>query len=270
MSTYGESFRIIDYGSLPRINGILIESIWGKVTTAYERETYNNSPRIDKREDYYLCQPCFRSNKPLKLKVLPDEINDLFKKYNLSNLWFRTSDSGHGGGVDSAAVGNVPNHLRTQHVYYRYDETNTWKSSTYCHLLNSDFGLMVENILNKNYTVDVLPDYYDVTFPVTHLRTESGINYPDTKISSWRGLYGKPYVCMTYGDKRNIRFFDEKTNSHYYLQLATDEELKKGISNALYINFKDHSFLSTNLNVLTHKKTTNNTKIYKIMKILKS
>jgi len=262
MSAFGDKKLIISKDELPIVNGCRINSIYGKMETAYEKkvmeDSYSNKP------DYYLlCTDDvvghgvegkhWNEKKPnIKVRKLPKEIAALFgkqsingKKTFVSRMWIRTSDSYNGSFIDSSMSlnGGSSNNSIT---YYR-TEKKDW-GGDFTIFKGSRFEKKILKVLNKEFTVEALPFWFDVEYPFSTIRTEGGLNYPDVKLETWRWLYGMPYVGQKgYGDRENIRVFNEKLNAHVYLEAIPSEELKEGMDDLIAVQFSyEHKKKSEN------------------------
>jgi hypothetical protein len=136
-------------------------------------------------------------------------------------MWFRTSDSGNGSFTDqfcdfSGGCGATSKSI----VYYR---TKRW-NNTYSGAVfeGEKYAKRIDSILGKKFTVDELPDHFDVEFPCSYIRKIDGLNYPDVKCSGWRWSYGNPYVSNKYDlhgrpDRNNLKVYVENLSMHVYL-----------------------------------------------------
>lgn len=223
MGTFGNKLLILDSGELPKINGESVTAIYGTMETAYNEnaalaDAYSNTP------DYYtvVCH-LYSTKKVLKIKTLPKELADLFGwqdiqgvQHYVSQLSFRTSDSCNGSFTDdtmsfSGGYGKI-------FYYYR---TNRWPNTKGNVFVGEPFEEKIKAVLGKHFKdVEVLPEWFDREYPSCYVRKEGGLNYPDTKLPTWRK--GMPYVSNDYSsgspNSENIRVFVESMNAHVYLQ----------------------------------------------------
>lgn len=236
MAIWGEKSLLIKYEELPVINGVRINSIYGRMETAYSTDQLL-SDAYDEKPDYYLlCTDDFDykdgrrvDKKDLKVKELPKELAALFGKQEINGgsvyvtrMTFRTSCSGNGSFTDnSISLDGGCGATSKCITYYR---TKRWdKAHSGAVFIGEPLEKKILAVLGKKFKVEALPDGFDVEFPCTYVRNEGGLNYPDLKLPSWRWLYGSPYV--TFDNGKNIRVFFEDYNAHLYLErLDTVEE----------------------------------------------
>lgn len=250
------------YGSLfsdsefPKINGTKINSIYGKMETAHRTDQIL-SDAYDRKPDYYLLITDDRDfkngkwiNKPnIMTRELPKEIAEFFgqqeingEKVYVTRMYIRERCSGNGSFIDqtldfSGSCGALSKTIS----YYRLKRwDNAYKLSIF---KGEELGQKIESVFyGKSYKVEALPNDFDYEYPCSYIRTEGGLNYPDTKLSGWRWLYGSPYVRNQY-DKKCIRVFMETLNAHVYLE---EIEPKNGDNDLIHIQFKneyDHKMM---------------------------
>lgn len=252
MSAFGNKRLILDkYKDLPKVNGCTINSIYGRMETAYRTDQILTDAYGHKPDYYLLCTDdvadfkTWKKKPNLKVKELPKELAALFgeqvingKKTFISRMWFRTSDSGHGGFTDQTADFNGGDRDMGA-SYYR---TKRWKDAHESCIFEGEegFSKKIEAVLGKSFKAEVLPEWYDVEYPVSYIRNEGGLNYPDTKLSGWRRSYDMPYVRNQH-DRNHIRVFIESLNAHVYLEAIKDNDLQEGDTDLVQVQFSRDS-----------------------------
>ena len=249
------------YGSLLsdseflKINGSRITAIYGRMETAFRTDQLLVDA-YDKKPDYYLLVTEDRDydykknewiDKPdIKTKKLPKEIAALFgpqeingTKVYVTRMSIRKRCSGNGSFTDQTFdFGGGCGALSKTISYYRLKRwDNAYNLSVF---QGEELGKKFEKaIVGKSYKVEALPDWFDIEYPCSYIRTEGGLNYPDVKLDSWRWSFGRPYVSNDYSNnypnKKHIRVFHAEWNAHLYFE-AVDEP-KEGDDNLVQITF---------------------------------
>jgi hypothetical protein len=230
------------------------------VTAHYEKgrlleDAYNEKP------DYYLLctddtdvSQGYRNYKKypnIKTEKLPDELAQFFGPQNVNGynvyvtrMSFRTSDSGNGSFIDQFC--SFEGGCGAQHKSITYYRTKRWpdtKPGNGAIFEGEDYAKRIDTILNKTFTVEETPEWYDVEYQCSYIRKLGGLNYPDVKCSGWRWSHGAPYVSNKYDDRgtpdfKHLRVYVENLKAHFYLEAA--ETLEVGDSNLVEITFSRH------------------------------
>lgn len=242
MSIWGNKRLLIDrWDELPRVNGVRISAIYGRMETAFRTDQLLVDA-YSKKPDFYLLVSEDRDKRDVRTKTLPKELANLFgnqtingNKHYVSRVWFRTSDSGHGGFTDNTA--DFSGGDNDSFSYYR---TKRWENARKDSVFEGDpFEKKITAVLKKSFKVEECDPWYDVEYPCTFLRKVGLLNYPDVKLPSWRWLYGRPYVSNNPKNNDNIRVYYEPWDSHVYLQKVVNPQ--KDDENLVYLTFPyDH------------------------------
>lgn len=242
------------YGSLfsdhqfPKINGTKINAIYGKMKTAHRTDQILGDA-YDKKPDYYLLVTDERDydkdgkwcDKPnIMTRELPKEIAEFFgpqeingEKIYVTRMYIRPRSSGNGSFIDqtldfSGSCGALGKTIS----YYRLKR---WDSACKLSIFKGEeLGKKIESVFSgKSYKVEALPSDFDYEYPCSYVRTEGGLNYPDTKLTGWRWSHGSPYVRNAH-DKKHIRVFMEELKAHVYLE---NVEPKEGDTDLIKVQF---------------------------------
>ena len=242
---YGKLFSRDEF---PKVNGVRITAIYGRMETAYSSSSLLTDA-YDKKPDYYLLVTEDRDYKDGKwidkpnimTRELPKEIAEFFgpqdingNKVYVTRMSIRKSCSGNGSFTDetldfSGSCGALGKTIS----YYRLKR---WDNAYSLSIFEAEeLGKKIESVFcKKSYTVEALPSDFNYEYPCNYIRTEGGLNYPDTKCSGWRWLYGSPYIRNQY-DKKCIRVFLEDLNAHVYLE---EIEPQEGDTDLIKVQFK--------------------------------
>lgn len=241
---YGKLFSASEF---LKVNGVSINAIYGRMETAHRTDQILTDA-YDEKPDYYLLVTEDKgykdgkwTDKPnIKTRELPKEIAEFFgpqeindEKVYVTRMYIRRSCSGNGSFTDQTldfsgscgALGRTISYYRLK----RWD--NAYSLSIF---EGEELGKKIESVFSKkSYTVKELPNDFDYEYPCSYIRTEGGLNYPDTKLSGWRWSNGSPYVRNEYNEK-SIRVFMEELNAHVYLEAV---EPQKGDTDLIMVNF---------------------------------
>ena len=231
---YGKLFYDSEF---PKINGMKITAIYGRMETAHRTDQIL-SDAYDEKPDYYLLVTDERDYTNMKsgkkpnimTRELPKEIAAFFgeqeingEKVYVTRMTIRERCSGNGSFVDqtldfSGSCGAFCKVIS----YYRLKRWD--KAHNLAIFKDEELGKKIESAFSgKSYKVEALPKDFDYEYPCSYIRTEGGLNYPDTKLSGWRWIYGSPYVRNIY-DSKFIRVFMEGLNAHVYLEEVDPQE----------------------------------------------
>jgi len=258
MTYYCNRRLIASYEELPIINGRRIHSIYGRMETAYYEKGRLLEDAYDEKPDYYLlCTDDkdhslgWKNNKKypaIRTRNLPKEISQFFGKQLIPNsnisidvttLYFRTSDSGNGSFIDQFCdFGGGCGATSKNIIYYR---TKRWEDAYYGAVFEGEeFANRIDSILGKKFTVEELPEHFNVEYPCSYIRKIGNINYPDVKCSGWRWSYGDPYISIIYDDRglpdrSDIRVYLEDMNVQLYL--SKEKEFNVGDDHLVSVSF---------------------------------
>lgn len=239
MSAFGNRELIIKREELPVVNGRRINAIYACMETAYRTDQILHDCYTDKPDYYHLVtnDRDFKDGRwfdvpDINVKTLPPALAALFGKVRINgeiklvtNIWFRTSDSGNGSFTDQSISFK-------SFSYYRM-ERGTWGEGSV--FKGEPFEEKINAVLNHKFTVEELPEWYDREYPHTPLRRVGELLYPDTKLSGWRRSYDMPFVSNNYPNNDHIRVFYAPYNAHIYLSRV--KEIKKGDDNLVEVSF---------------------------------
>lgn len=234
---------------LPKINGVIISSIWSSYDLIDDEDELDDIFSYDKWSYHsYFSDKNFRS-------VIHPEIKKLFgwqiingKRVLVKHISLRDTSSGHADPDSIATIYVKDNSISV------YDTNNleyfTNKTSS-IHYTDPYFQKVVRVLIDKEYNVEWYnrqnTGYEDLKKPNTlrqsqYLRHSSSsiryidnLVYPDEFFTSW--CKGHPYVSNNNLNKDNIRVWFEPQKVHLYLTKATEPEY--GI---IYVNTLNEKF----------------------------
>ena len=240
MATFGNREILIKIDELPKVNGMNIESIYQEYFDNRGVKDYRVHPKH--AEKYYSLRPYFHGVNSKKYPILhtrtlPPQLQAIFdepqeakyqdtktgeiyhKKIMVSSIWYRTSDSGHGGFIDDSITLNGAGLIRQSDsdISITRNDKNTTRKE-----LTGITEKLLGSIINISGTVELLKEYEYRYYECTTLRRVDNWWYPSPVCSGWRRSHKMPYVTLD--NKKSLRVLNDDLKCHvFFLKVEPDE-----------------------------------------------
>ncbi|MCK9575519.1 MAG: hypothetical protein WC979_02120 [Candidatus Pacearchaeota archaeon] len=241
-----------NYDSMPKINGILCNSIWAPHDFINSLDECN-TPMFYDRWHY---TPNYHGN-PTQENVLHPEIAKFFgwqiingKKRFVRHISFRIDSSGHANPDNIASIYVKDTIISVYNINGR-----SYEGDHSIHYSDPYFVKLCETLLTKKFELVHYnfpnPGIEDISKHRTlhescvlqknscAIRYIDGIIYPDAQLTTWRSNF--PYISNSKENKDNIRIWDESAGAHKYLTKITAEKYPDFFGNVVYVDFSKDS-----------------------------
>lgn len=229
----GNGGTIINYNSLPKINGELVESVWCPCDLTTDEKVLDTTHW--KFHTYFRLVDLKSSAKVNSIGVLPKEFKELMgwqqiegirKKVFVRHVSFRTGGSHNGSFIDNFMTVYCSDEKTFSAFHSRYPDTKFNEQHPYIKkwlaLLGKSFKTTYPAI---NTNAVWKPYHYTLKDEQgTFFEKLGGLNYPCCESHHWAPTEANPFVSLD--NEENIRLWDKETKSHIFISRV--HEVEKG------------------------------------------